>query len=138
MLVAVASKDGHKVSGHIGKCADWVLFEVSFELNGDNDSQAQPVLTKAGQIKLEKEFIFHHYKDEQPHPLADCKAVIGASAGESFIRKMAGRGIEAVMTAEPDPESAARDYALNQLPPPKPRPIGGLLCKLHDALSSSK
>jgi predicted Fe-Mo cluster-binding NifX family protein len=138
MLVAVASKDGQKVSGHIGKCADLLLYDIAYEMDEADDQQAQPVLKKVGQMRLDKEFIFHHYCDEKEYPLVECKAVIGASAGDSFVAKMATRGIEAVLTSEADPETAATNYALDRLPPPKPRPIGGLICKLHDAISSHK
>ncbi len=132
MRIAVASRDGKTVSGHIGKCAKWTVFEV----NGDSDPQ-RPQVTEVERVTLPKALVFHHYKDDQPHLLGDCTAVIGASAGESFVRKMAGRGIAAVLTAETDPKKAVRDYAMQQLSPPKPRPIGELVCKVRDALSGS-
>lgn len=48
---------------------------------------------------------------------------------------MQSAGIDAVMTAEADPRKAVADYLQQQLTPPKPRPIGELLCKLRDAFS---
>ena len=132
MRIAVASRDGKNVAGHIGKCADWIVFEVD-----DDTDPKQPQVTEVERIKLPKALVFHHYKDDQPHPLGNCNAVIGASAGESFVRKMAKRGITAVLTAESDPTRAVRNYALQQLSPPRPRPIGELVCKVRDALSSS-
>lgn len=130
MRIAVASRDGKKVSGHIGKCADWIVFDIQ-----SSDEQI-PVVKEAKRIKLDKEFVFHHYKDEKPHPLADCNAVIGASAGESFVSKMAKRGIEAVLTAEADPAKAVSDYIQDTLAPAKPRPVGEIICKIRDAFSS--
>lgn len=122
--IAVASRNGTDVSGHIGKCADWIVFE------GDASD-----VKEAERIKLPKHLVFHHYKDDVPHPLSSCSAVIGASAGESFTSKMAKRGIEVVLTAESDPTTAVADYLRHTLAPPKPRPIGSLICKIHDALS---
>ena len=131
MRIAVASRDGETVSGHIGKCPKWIIFEVTESKSDDADLD----ITKIENITLPKELIFHHYKDDRPHPLKDCAAVIGKSSGESFKKKMQKRGIDAVMTAEENPAKAAADYARNTVKPPKPRPIGELICKIHDALS---
>lgn len=133
MRIAVASRDGLSVSGHIGKCAEWILFEAAA---GAYSGRLQ--VTEIERIRLPKDLVFHHYNDEGPHPLGDCAAVIGASAGESFVAKMARRGIEAVLTAEPDPAKAVASYVRNRVTPPKPRPIGGLLCKVRDTLSGSR
>jgi len=133
MRVAVASRDGKKVSGHIGKCADWIVFEVDAEyLSGK-----EPRVREVDRITLPREQVFHHFKDDGPHPLESCIAVIGASAGDSFVKKMRSRGMEAVLIAEPDPATAVADFVRNTVTPAKPRPIGGLICKVRDALSSS-
>lgn len=131
MQIAVASKDGKTVAGHIGKCADWIVFEVT----EDDSPESDYIVTEVQRIKLPKHLVFHHYKDDGPHPLNSCKAVIGASAGESFVKKMNKRGIDAVLTAEPNPAQAVVDYLQHNVTPPKPRPIGGLVCKIRDALS---
>lgn len=132
MRIAVASRDGRTVAGHIGKCADWIVFEAS---GGDTHGK-DPDVTEVERISLPKDLVFHHFKGDRPHPLKDCTAVIGASAGESFVEKMRRRGIEAVLTAEPDPVIAVANYIRHRVTPPKPRPIGGLLCKIRDAFSS--
>lgn len=132
MRIAVASRDGLTVAGHIGKCAEWIVYEVEVEAEG-----ASPRIDEVSRVTLTKDLVFHHYKDG-PHPLGDCAAVIGASAGESFVAKMARRGIEAVLTAEPDPAKAVADFVAHKVIPPKPRPIGSLVCKIRDAISSEK
>jgi len=129
--IAVASRDGETVSGHIGKCPKWIIFEASPSESEDADLD----ITEVERIELPKELIFHYYKDDRPHPLKGCVAVIGKSSGESFKEKMQKRGIDAVMTAEENPAKAAADYARNNVVPPKPRPIGELICKIHDAFS---
>lgn len=131
MHIAVANKDGKTVAGHIGKCADWIVFEVT----EDDSPESDYIVTELERIKLPKDLVFHHYKDDGQHPLKSCKAVIGASAGESFVKKMNKRGIDAVLTAEPNPTQAVIDYVRDKVTPPKPRPIGGLVCKIRDALS---
>jgi len=126
---AVASRDGETVSGHIGKCADWIVFKADFAGRGGIE------VTETRRVTLSRDFVFHHYKDNGPHPLTDCRVVVGASAGESFIAKMQARGFEVALTAESDPATAVADYLAHKLAPPKPRPIGSLICKIHDAFS---
>ena len=133
MRIAVASRDGKTVSGHIGKCAQWIIYQG--EPGTDTGS---PVIREVERISLPKQFIFHYYRDQTPHPLADCDAVIGKSAGKSFIEKMHSRGIDTAMTAETSPAKAAADYIQDKLAPPKPRPIGEIICRIHDAISSDK
>jgi predicted Fe-Mo cluster-binding NifX family protein len=130
MRIAVASRDGHRVAGHIGKCRDWIVFDAQPAPAGE-----QLQVTQHALVNLPKELVFHHYRDEAPHPLSDCDAVIGASAGDSFVEKMAQRGIQVVLTAETDPATAVADFIRQQVVPPKPRPIGGLICKIRDAMS---
>lgn len=133
MRIAVASRDGRTVAGHIGKCADWIVYEAAAAPAGE-----PPRVAEVARVSLPKELVFHHYEGDGPHPLGDCAAVIGASAGDSFVAKMARRGIEAVLTAEPDPLCAVQAYLVHRVTPPKPRPIGGLICKIRDALSGEK
>lgn len=122
-LIAVASRDGKTVSGHIGKCAEWIVYSADDDVH------------ECARISLSKDMVFHHYKDQAAHPLQSCVAVVGASAGDSFVEKMKRRGMEVVLTAQSDPLSAVREYMANAVIPPKPRPIGSLVCKIRDALS---
>lgn len=131
MLIAVASRDGKTVAGHIGKCADWVVFEADMVEGADE----APVVKEVQRVSLPRELVFHHYRDEGPHPLKQCSAMIGAGAGDSFVAKMGRRGIEAVLTAESDPATAVADYVRQAVTPAKSRPIGGLICKIRDAFS---
>jgi len=128
LRIAVASRDGSKVAGHIGKCADWIVFEAELY---EGDALAMEV----ERVTLPKEMIFHYYTDQAPHPLAVCSVVIGASAGDSFLTKMQRRGFTVALTAETDPATAVAGYLKQTLLPPKARPIGSLICKIHDALS---
>jgi predicted Fe-Mo cluster-binding NifX family protein len=126
MKVAVASSDFRNVTGHAGRARKFLVFEVTAE----GTTTTEPV-----GIELEPDMVFHHFKDDRPHPLDGIDALITLSAGESFVKKMAGRGVDAIQTAETDAAKAVRDYAAAKLAPPKPRPIGGLLCKTIDLFS---
>jgi predicted Fe-Mo cluster-binding NifX family protein len=125
MRIAVCSKDFKSVSGHAGQARNWLLFQL-YETGA---------VEEVKEISLTRAQTFHHFKDVGPHPLDGISALIAISAGESFLTRMRKGGIDAMMTAESDPEKAVGDYLKQQLSPPKPRPIGELLCKLRDAFS---
>ncbi|MGR9117479.1 MAG: hypothetical protein ACU85E_17165, partial [Gammaproteobacteria bacterium] len=91
----VASRDGQTVAGHIGKCAEWIIFEAEAAPNSEH-----PRMEEVARIMLPKDLVFHYYKDDGPHPLAD--------------------------------------YVRQHVTPPKPRPIGDLICKLRDSLTFGK
>jgi predicted Fe-Mo cluster-binding NifX family protein len=124
LKIAVCSKDFTHVSGHAGQAKHWLLFERE----GEGDWQV-------AEIALSKAQTFHHFKDNGLHPLDGISALIAISAGESFLKRMRGSGIDAVLTAEADPYKAVQDYMAEQLSPPKARPIGELLCRLRDSFS---
>lgn len=55
------------------------------------------------EVSLSREQTFHHFKDDIPHPLDGIAALIAASSGVSFVRRMQLSGIDAVITAEKNP-----------------------------------
>ena len=128
MKIAVASKDGKTVGGHAGRARRWLVYAVD-----DGGAVSAPEIVSFG-----AEMVFHNFADDQPHPLDGVTALIAASAGEGFLKRMARRGIDARLTSEGDPVAAVRAYHTNSLPPPKPRPVGGLLCKALDLLSNHR
>lgn len=127
MKIAVTSKGFECVTGHAGQAKNWLLFDLP---DGEEWQVTHVSLTKAQ--------TFHHFKDNEPHPLDGISALIAISAGESFITRMKKAGVDAVLTAETDPYRAVEDYLKQQLSPPKPRPIGELFCKLRDAFSENR
>lgn len=123
MKIAVASRDGVTVAGHVGKCKNWIVFQV--DTTGASPL-GKPHLKMLELITLPKALVFHHYKNDAPHPLAGCVALIGASAGEGFASKTALLGIEAVITDESDPAQAVKDYLNHQTLAIEPHLIGEL------------
>jgi len=123
MLIAVScTADFTRVTGHAGRARRWLVF--------DTDSAAQPQ-----RVELSSDEVFHYFEGASPHPLQGVDAIISHSAGEGFLNKMKKRGTMAVLTAEPDPAKAIADFLANRLSPPKPRPIGELVCKAIDLFS---
>lgn len=123
MKIAVASRDGVTVAEHVGKCKNWIVFKA--DMTGASPL-GKPHLKMLELISLPKALVFHYYKNDMPHPLADCAALIGASAGEGFIGKTALMGIEAVITDETDPAQAVKEYLNHQTVPLEPHLIDGL------------
>ena len=128
MRVAVATPDYQSVGGHAGQARRWLVFEAA--------PGAVPSL--AGTVELSKEQVFHHWRDAGLHPLDGIAAVIATSAGDGFIRRMEKRGVAAVMTGEIDPGKAVAEWIANRVTPPKPRPIGRLVCKVKDLFSEHR
>jgi len=126
MKIAVASRDFLRVTGHAGKARRWLIFEA-----GPGGAATRPK-----RVELGLREVFHHADGGTPHPLDGVAAVIAASCGGGFLRKMARRGIAAAMTAETEPAKAVAAFLEGRLPPPKPRPVMGILCKIRDRLSA--
>ncbi|MDE2584609.1 MAG: hypothetical protein KGN39_04355 [Betaproteobacteria bacterium] len=126
MKIAIAAKDYATVSSHAGQARHWLLY----------DCQPGQSLPAGERIKLAQEQVLHHFDDQGPHPLDGVAVVIAASAGDGFIRHMAKRGAQVLLTGETDPAAAlARVMAGEVLPDTRFDPTL-ILCKLKDLLTS--
>lgn len=126
MKIAIAAKDFATVSSHAGQARQWLLYDCS---------PGAP-LPAGERIELAKEQVIHHFDDKGPHPLDGVEVVIVASAGDGFIRHMAKRGAQVLLTGETDPAAAlARVLAGEVLPDTRFDP-SLILCKLKDLLTS--
>lgn len=96
MRIAVASQNFRTVSGHAGKTRRFLVFEAG---------PGQPA-QEVERFDLPREMAMHDFHGEGPHPLDTVDAVIAASAGDGFARRMAARGVLAAVTEEPDPGRA--------------------------------
>lgn len=126
MKIAIAAKDFTTVSNHAGQARQWLLY----------DCRPGSPLPVGQRIELAKEQVIHHFDDKAPHPLDGVEVVIAASAGDGFIRHMAKRGTQVLLTGETDPAAAlARVQAGEVLPDTRFDPTL-ILCKLKDLLTS--
>lgn len=125
MRIAIATANFARVTGHAGRARKWLVFDI-----GPDGAPGEP-----SRVELAADQVFHHVAPGTDHPLDGVDAVITHSAGDGFQRKMLLRGIAVGLTAETDPARAAAAYLAGTLPPPKPRPIGQLVCKAIDALT---
>jgi predicted Fe-Mo cluster-binding NifX family protein len=99
MKIAVASMDGREVSGHLGHCPNFLVFEIEGEavkqvekrtLGGDGGCQCQ----HGGLFSL----------------LGDCQAIISGGMGQGLVQMLQSHGIEPVMTDEAVAEKAIEKY----------------------------
>jgi predicted Fe-Mo cluster-binding NifX family protein len=128
MKIAVATRDWVAVSGHAGKAASWLLYDLTNHRMGE--PLPQPV-----RVALTPDQVFHYFKDDGPHPLDGVEIIVAASAGDGFLRHMKNRGTDVVLTGESDPAAAlARLLAGEALPDPR-FDITTTLCKLRDLFS---
>lgn len=126
MKIAVAVTAGFaKTAGHAGRARKWLVFPVV-----DDGTLGQPE-----RVDIPAAMVFHHFDGSHPHPLDGIGVLISLSAGDGFLAKMRKRGVTVALTSEPGPAAAAAAYLAQTLPPPKPRPVGALICKTIDKLT---
>jgi len=125
MKIAIAVNPRYtRLSGHAGRARHWLVWSCDgADLAADPERRL-----------LDPGAVFHHHPEGQPHPLDGIDVLLTQSAGEGFIAKMKRRGVEVRLTAERDPRRAVETYRAGTLAPPRPRPIGDLVCKLLDRL----
>ncbi|PKO77656.1 MAG: hypothetical protein CVU21_07005 [Betaproteobacteria bacterium HGW-Betaproteobacteria-15] len=126
MKVAIATrKDWSQVSGHAGQAREWLLF----------DCQSGQPLPEPQRIALTKEQLPHHFKDDGPHPLHGVDLLIAGSAGDGFLRHMAGWGAQVLLTGETDPRAALQKVLAGEALPDTRFDVTTTLCKVRDLFS---
>lgn len=122
MKIAIASKDFIQVSKHAGQTRHWLVY--------DSESPAAPA-----RVTLDETQVFHHFADDRPHPLDGVGVIIAGSAGDGFLRHMAKRGCEVLLTGETDADAALAAVLAGQvLPDPRFDPAR-VICKVRDLFS---
>jgi hypothetical protein len=125
MKIAIATKRFATVAGHAGQTRDWLVFDCT---------PGQP-LPAAQSLTLSKEQLPHYCDDIGPHPLDGVEIVVAGSAGEGFIRHMAKRGAQVLLTGETDPAVALQKILASEALPDTRFDITTTLCKLRDLFS---
>lgn len=122
MKIAIASKDFTTVSSHAGQTRHWLVYD-----SAATDSPQR--------VTLEKEQLFHHFQDGGPHPLDGVEVIVAASAGDGFIRHMAKRGAEVLLTGETDAGKALAAVMAGEVLPDQRFDPTRVLCKVRDLFS---
>ena len=111
MKIAVPTKDWVAVSGHAGQARRWLVYDLT-------DQGVAGPLPAPTRVELANEQLFHHFRDDGPHPLDGVEIVLAGSAGDGFVRHMKQRGADVLLTGETDPA-----LALAISSPTRPCPI---------------
>lgn len=125
MKIAIATRRYATVASHAGQAKEWLLFDCI---------PGQP-LPEPARIALDKVQVLHHFADDVPHPLDGVDLMIAASAGDGFLRHMAKRGAQVLLTGETDPRIALEKVLAGEALPDTRFDITTALCKLRDLFS---
>jgi predicted Fe-Mo cluster-binding NifX family protein len=128
MKIAVPTKDWVAVSGHAGQARCWLVYDLT-------DQRAGEPLPSPTRVELAKEQLFHHFRDDGPHPLDGVAIVLAGSAGDGFIRHMKKRGADVLLTGETDPAIALAHIIAGEALPHQRFDITTSVCKLRDLFS---
>ncbi|MBL8258317.1 MAG: NifB/NifX family molybdenum-iron cluster-binding protein [Candidatus Competibacteraceae bacterium] len=99
MKIAVTSQNRRTVTEHAGKCRKFWIYEI--------DDQK---VTGKTLLELPIEQSLHQSSPQAPHPLNEVQVLIAGSMGPGLSRRLAAKGIAALVTAESDPDRAITDY----------------------------
>ena len=128
MKIAVPTKDWVAVSGHAGQARRWLVYDLT-------DQGAAGPLPAPTRVELANEQLFHHFRDDGPHPLDGVEIVLTGSAGDGFVRHMKQRGADVLLTGETDPALALAHIVAGEALPDQRFDITTSLCKLRDLFS---
>lgn len=107
MKVAVTSQNFRTITAHAGKARRFLIFDISCPCSP----------REVERLDLDKDMAFHEFRGDY-HPIDGVKALITGGASEGLRVRMAQRGIELVITGEPDPRQAVIDYTQGVVKPP--------------------
>ncbi len=64
---------------------------------------------------MAREQLFHHLRDDAPHPLDGVEIVVAGGDGDGLVRPVRGRGAEAPLTGDSDPGTALARIVAGEL-----------------------
>ncbi len=121
MRIAVTGQNFRTISSHAGRARRFLVVDAGPEPRG-----------VAQRLDLDSEYAFHGYDDGKPHPLDGVEVLLTGSAGDGLTRRLAGRGIRVVCTAETDPIQAVEDFLAGSLKAAAPHEHGACGEHGHD------
>lgn len=112
MKIAVASDDGKRICGHLGRCASFVVFEI-------RDRKIASIDVRENNFTSHStgDCAHHHEPGQSNHShdgvieaLADCTVVISQGMGQRIAKDLENAEIEPIVTNEENAEMAVRKY----------------------------
>lgn len=99
MKIAVTSQNRREITEHAGRCRKFWLYDI----------EGQKLRGKQ-LLELPKEQAFHESPPQAAHPLDDITVLISGGMGQGMLRRLAARGILAIVTDEKEPDAAVKAY----------------------------
>lgn len=99
MKIAITSQNRKTITGHAGKCRKFWIYEI-----------ADKKVVNKTLLELALEQSFHESHAAAPHPLDGINVLISGGAGQGLIRRLNNMGIQGLVTAETDPDSAVAAF----------------------------
>ncbi|MBK8175303.1 MAG: nitrogen fixation protein [Rhodospirillales bacterium] len=100
MKIAVTSQNFRTVTGHAGRARRFLVYDVQ--------PDTHPV--EVARLDLPKELAIHDFDGDGPHPIDGIDVILTEGFGDGFARRIARRGITAVVTTRSDPIEAVSAY----------------------------
>jgi len=104
MKIAVSSQNQTQVTGHLGRCQKFWIYDV--EGTTIQDKQL---------LQITKDQSFHESSPKKPHPLDIVQVLISGGIGRGLARRLEAKGIQPLITAETDLDTAVLAYMTNTL-----------------------
>ncbi|MFN5264564.1 MAG: NifB/NifX family molybdenum-iron cluster-binding protein [Pseudanabaena sp.] len=104
MKIAVSSQNQTNVTGHLGHCQKFWIYDVD-GMTVQNKQLLQ--LTKAQS--------FHESSPKESHPLDDVQVLISGGIGNGLACRLEAKNIKPIVTPETDPDAAVNAYLAGSL-----------------------
>lgn len=104
MKIAVTSQNRKTVTGHAGKCRKFWIYEVEGS-----------TVTSKNLLELPIEQSFHESSHAATHPLDEVNVLIAGGMGQGLQFRLKQKGIQALSTAETDPDRAVAAWLAGTL-----------------------
>ena len=104
MKIAVASQNRREITDHTGRCRKFWIYEIEGGMIANKEL-----------LELPKEQSFHDSSPRDSSPLGDVQVLIAGGMGTGLLRRLENMGIEALITAETNPDKAVEDYLQGNL-----------------------
>lgn len=105
MQIAITSQNRRSITQHAGKCRIFLLYDVQ-----DGHIRDRRL------VELAAGSSFHDSQDGLPTVLSDVRVLISGSMGAGLRQRLAGHGIQALVTTEEDPDTAVSAFLQQRLP----------------------
>lgn len=105
MQIAISSQNSKTITAHAGKCRKFWIYDIT-----------QGRVSDKRLLVLPLEQTFHASHHDLAAPLATINVLITGSLGNGLYRRLREHGIQSIVTAEDNPDSAVDAFLAGELP----------------------